>query len=105
MLATVNDLAVDPAILRRFTALHHVGADLAPGLERRAWTSLLGMDPPPGWRPCGASPSDFDAARRRCRMLGLGDAASLATSVERARAARRGARPTVSRPTTGGPLH
>ena len=105
VLATVNDLAVDPAILRRFTSHHHVGGALSPELERRAWASLLGVEPPPGWRPCGAAPSDFDAARRRCRMLGLEDAASLAASVERAREARCGSRPGMRRPASAGPLH
>ncbi len=104
VLATVNDpKAVDPAALRRFTSHHFVGGDLPPRLERRAWTTILGMDPPPRWTPCGASPSDFASAKARCRMLGLEDADSLAAAVAKACDARRGPRPPARR--AAGPTH
>ena len=101
VLATVNDpKAVDPAALRRFTSHHFVGGDLPPRLERRAWATILGMDPPLRWAPCGASPSDFASAKARCRMLGLEDAASLAARGRQG--LRRAARPAASDPQGGG---
>ncbi len=103
VLATVNDLAVDPAVLRRFTSMppRRRGPLAWPGASRLELACSAWI-PPAGWKPCGGAPSDFDAARRRCRMLGLEDAASLAASIERAREARRGARTSVRRPTSDG---
>ena len=91
VLATVNDpAAVDDAIRRRFTFVIHVGDELSPEQERLAWTSLLALEPPAGWTPCGAAVADIALAKARCRMLGQTDTADLADAIVRAREARLG---------------
>ncbi len=91
VLATVNDpAAVDDAIRRRFALTLHVGDELSPDQERLAWSSLLALEPPAGWTPCGAAVADIALAQSRCRMLGLTDAADVANAITRAREARLG---------------
>jgi hypothetical protein len=94
VLATANHLeAIDEAVRRRFTFVIHVSGELPPELEALAWRSLLRVDPPSGWTPIGGvNASDFANAARRCSMLGLMDATSLAAAVERSRDARLGPR-------------
>ena len=91
VLATVNDLAVDPAVLRRFTAIHHVGADLSPLVER----PRLALAPRHG-------PSvRLGAVRCRPERLRLGSTALPDARSERCRQHRRrdreGARGAVRR--------
>ncbi len=108
VVATLNDLkALDAAVLRRFQLALRFGDELAPEAERLAWRVVLEMEPPAGWRPCGASISDFDSARSRCRILGRVDPRSIADAIAKLREARRGVRspppPPVVR--TAGPVH
>lgn len=91
LLATTNDVAaIDPAVRRRFAfVLTFSDAKSAPK-ERLAWSVLFGREPTAGWRACGAAVAEVVLARRRCRMLGRDDSASLAAAVATARAERTG---------------
>ena len=91
VVATCNDAAaVDPAVLRRFPFVVVVAADLPPDVERLAWTSIIGVEPPDGWRPVGASVSDVALAAARCAMTGEADAAAFAAAIVGIRATRVG---------------
>lgn len=90
VVATCNSLsAVDPAVRRRFLAFEF-GDELSPTQERLAWDVILGMGPPTGWRPCGASVADIDAAAKRARLTMNNDPLSIAANVRSACRARRG---------------
>lgn len=92
LVATVNDLAsVDPACHRRFTWIVGFGDKLSAAQERLAWTVLLRLDPPTGWRPSALAVADFAVAAARCRALRRTDAASHALALAEAKSARTSA--------------